>query len=855
MFYGAGVVPNIHAVLLPARVGMEKDKTQKSTTQCAAAEEQVKKLQEDPARKKFEEVKSKHSPHAEGMEIQEQEELGADLAVTKVDMAAGGATVDDFPPHALLYRSRAALEAEKPAAGDVVAAVISLVGAWKLARRAGIVQIARVDELAALLDRIVEALLLPVLHLAQKLPQQHTPLVGEPTSTEVGASSLSRAQVLTAIRSVHGYSVWGSERGYRYSDRQRLSTSEEEEEWERQEQRPMLGRTRESLNMSERARWQERRNNPAEYADRVKGVRSHRIWRSADDSKDEEDSDNSDAEHSDSGDDEAQQQWGKEQQEHPKRSISIKQVRLAQRSEGLLLSKHTFQRKALALLHSLPSQEKPQNWISAPALGALQVLAEGVLVGLLEGTNLVAIHCKFQTVCPDFLSVALHLSNPKLAARVERRVHPYLPSESAPWEQCAEFKKQLPAISLTAASATSATAAAMLPDPPSGVATAEARAATSEPSAKDAETIGATDGEEGEMITVKFNRLSAAMSELKVDVAETKTVGDLKKAYEMAHGVTAACQVLLNMDTQEGRDEAAEATDEKKLSGLSDELSLEAAHISDGTSLTLSIEEWGVEVLVDTNSTYVISSTQLGKDGDTMADLEQRVKEKAESLLEIRAQEEEDRQERKSSEDNDSLDDGYVFWTHRQDPETPEKKEAWDQAVVHALEQLTGFTTDELAFDRPAFEMVARDIGQDFKTDLTWNEHAVTALQLCIEAHLKQVLRGCNSLAILKRGLLAADVPLVRELRCSEAEEEEDDMSAADRDLAGIDPDILTVPTFELKKIEAETFVAPREIQLTRRLSHLRRPSGRAGESSSSTTATTSSATVATGHDPTCPVS
>jgi histone H3/H4/predicted DNA-binding WGR domain protein len=898
-YYGAGVLPNIHAVLLPRRkIDLEKNKTPKSirdvrelqtsltqameafrttiggtmrdvpteqasaampwaafgpeghqlfarvramvpelaelegqlTTQCAAAEEQVKKLLESPANKgQSEEVKSKHSPHAEGMETQEQEELGADLAVTKLDMAAGGATVDDFSPQALLYRSRAALKAEKPAMGDVAAAAIGLVGAWKLARRAGVVQIARVDELAALLDRVVEALLLPVLHLAQKLPQQHTPLVGEPTRTEVDASSLSRAQVLTAIRSTHGYSVWGSERGYTYSDRQRLSTAEEEEEWERQEQRPMLGRTRESLNRSERAQWQARRNTPPEHADRVKGVRSHRVWRSAssssawaagsDDSEDEEDGRNSDAEEYDS-DEDAQQQWEQEQQEHPKRSISTKQVFLAQNSEGLLLSKHAFQRKALALLRSLPSQEEqPQQWISAPALGALQVLAEGVLVGLLEGTNLVAIHCKFQTICPDFLSVALQFSNPKLAARVEGKVHPYLPSDSAPWEQCDEFKKQLPAASLTAASAASA-AAAMPPNPPSDVASAEARVATSEPSAKDAGTTGATDGEEGEMITVKFIRLSGDTSELTVNVTETKTVADLKRAYEKAHGVTAACQILLSMDAQEGEGEAAEVTDEKELSGLGDELSLEAAHISEGTSLSLSIEEWAIEVGIwasDTkknatlasarrsqqkysDSSYVISSTQLGNQCN-IADLEQRMEETVESLQEIRAQDEEDRQRAVDGKD-DCPDDGQVFWAHRQDPETPEKKEAWDQAVVHALEQLTDSTADELVFDRPAFEMVAREIGQDYKTKLTWNEHAVTALQLCIEAHLKQILRGCNSLATLKGGLLAADVLLARELRCSEAEEEQDDMSAVDR--------------------EAETFVAPKEIQLTRRLSHLR---------------------------------
>jgi histone H3/H4 len=831
-YYGAGVLPNIHAVLLP-RHGQDtytgwllygQDNKQPKPTQDVMKSEDV--------------MKSKHSPHAEGMDIQEQEELDADLAVTKVDMIAGGGVADDLEAEngyveqqrqerqaeqqrqkatksekvtksgsteeakgdeerqhqpALLYRSRAAFEAEKPAAGDVAAAGISLVGAWKLARRAGIVQIARVDELAALLDRIVEALLLPVLHLAQKLPQQHTPLGGEPTNTEVDASSLNRAQLLTAIRSAHGYSVWGSERGYTYN--------EKEEEWERQEHRPMLGRTFESLNMSERARWEERRNTPVEHAARVRGVRSSVKWRSADhSSEDEEDGGNSDAEHYDTGDDEdydEQQQWEQEQEQPnsptSKRSISIGQVRLAQHSEGLLLSKHAFQRKALALLRSLPSQEKqPQQWISAPALGALQVLAENVLVGLLADINLIAIDCKCQTVAPEFLSVALQFRNPKLAARVEGRVHPYLPSDTAPWEQCDELKKKLPAASLTAANA-----AAVPPNPPSDAAM-EARAATSEPSAKDADPVGMTGGEAGETITVKFIRLSGEESELVVNVAEMKTVGELKKGYEKVHGVSAACQILLNMDFQEGEDEAAEMTDEKELSGLSDELSLEAAHISDGTSLSLSIEEWVVEVYAeyaDTNSSYVISSTQLGADSDTMEKLEQRKEEKAEQIKAILT-EEQDRKDREDYTGFDEPSDGHVFWSHKQEPEAPEKKQAWDKAVVHVLEKLTNSTTDELVFDRPAFECIAREIGHDFKTELTWSEHAVAALQLCVEAHLKQVLRRCNSLAALKGSLLTADNPLARELRCSEAEE--NDISASDRG--------------------AEKLVSPKEIQLARRL-------------------------------------
>jgi histone H3/H4 len=802
-YYGSGVLPNIHNVFLPGRYAEERLLEGPGASQTGG-----EKSGEDA---------SQHSPHAEGMDLQEQEELSADVEVTALDVAAGGllagTAVDSHLPkksrwaaqvtqYALLYRSRAALEAEMPAVGDAAAAAISLVGAWRLARRAGIVQIAEVSQLAALLERIVEALLLPVLHLAQKVPQQYTPLVGEPIKAEVDSSSLSRAQVLTAIRSTHGYSVWGSERGYTYSDRQRLSAAEEEEEWERQEQWPMLGRTREALRRSGRTVWEQQHGyHTVEHAERVKGVRSFVECDARSQAERARNEDWRRAAHPSeyNGSDDEESDEDEQHQQQSNRVIAIGQVRLAQRSEGLLLSKHAFQRKALALLRSLPSQQQqPQQWISAPALGALQVLAESVLVGLLEGTNLVAIHCRFETICPEFLSVALQFGNPELAARVEGRVHPYLPAGSAPWNQCKEFKRQLPAASLTKANTA---AAAVPPSPPADAATPEARAAAaaaSEPSAKESDT---TAGEEGETITVNFVRLSGDTTALMVSVAETKTVYDLKKGYEKVHGVAAACQILMNMDMEEGKDEK-EVTDDKELSGLSDELSLAAARISNGTNLTLSIEEWTIEV--DTgDEPYVISSTQTGTEDDSMEDLEQRLQERAESRKAVHAEEEEGRKERKRLAGAGGCEhEGNVFWTHKQDPEAPEKQQAWDQAVVHALEQLTNTTVDDLVFDRPGFEIFARQIGQDFKTNLSWNEHALTTLQLCIEANLKHILRGCKSITNLKGSLLGVNglvnVPLVRELRCGDEYEMDDDERAA------------------------EKYVAPREIQLTRRLLDLR---------------------------------
>jgi hypothetical protein len=198
------------------------------------------------------------------MDTEEEKEITYDMAVTVGDLNAGGGeavTVCGWRGgFALMYRSRAAVgreenrgeegkveqvgEGEKGEQMHGNAVAISTVGCWRLARRAGIAEMTRVNEVVDILERVVDALLLPVLTLAQLLPQSHSFLIGDAQPRKMDkadASSLNRLQVLTAIRSAHGYTIWGSERGYTYSARTQLATDEEEEEeWERQEQVRML---------------------------------------------------------------------------------------------------------------------------------------------------------------------------------------------------------------------------------------------------------------------------------------------------------------------------------------------------------------------------------------------------------------------------------------------------------------------------------------------------------------------------------------------------------------------------------------------------------------------------------------
>jgi histone H3/H4 len=273
-------------------------------------------------------------------------------------------------------------------------------------------------------------------------------------------------------------------------------------------------------------------------------------------------------------------------------------------------------------------------------------------------------------------------------------------------------------------------------------------------------------------------RLNGDMNALTVDVAETKTVGDLKRAYEKVYGVAASCQIIVSMaaEKEEGEEEKEEGGDaagvrgcaeeraergaESQRSeveensfkeaalfdGLSNELSLEAACIVDGSTLSLSVKNWMVEVGGVLSSGVwgvecTISNTQSGSAEATLEAIEERQRKVEEARLEVRA-----REERTAVTTHE---DGMCWWSPRQEPASPEKRTAWADAVVRALEQLTGSHADELVFDRAAFEQVVRQVGVEIKTDVFWDEQAVTALQLCVESYLKKLLHRGKNLADL----------------------------------------------------------------------------------------------------------
>ena len=81
---------------------------------------------------------------------------------------------------------------------------------------------------------------------------------------------------------------------------------------------------------------------------------------------------------------------------------------------------------------------------------------------------------------------------------------------------------------------------------------------------------------------------------------------------------------------------------------------------------------------------------------------------------------------------------------------------------IRAEQRLTG-----LCFAPDAFATLCREIGQDYKNDLSWEPEAFRALQVATEAHMLQLFRNTNLVAIHagRDGIMPSDMQLVRRLR------------------------------------------------------------------------------------------
>ena len=86
-------------------------------------------------------------------------------------------------------------------------------------------------------------------------------------------------------------------------------------------------------------------------------------------------------------------------------SVALREIRKYQKSTNLLIRKLPFQR----LVRELAQALKPDLRFQSTALWALHEASESFLVGLMEYTNLAAIHAKRVTIMPKDMKLALRI--------------------------------------------------------------------------------------------------------------------------------------------------------------------------------------------------------------------------------------------------------------------------------------------------------------------------------------------------------------------------------------------------------------------------------------------------------------
>jgi hypothetical protein len=305
-------------------------------------------------------------------------------------------------------------------------------------------------------------------------------------------------------------------------------------------------------------------------------------------------------------------------------STAADQIRLVQRScHGLMLSKIVFQQKAMLLLPDAVSAAQPSSyayssssahalvadidWVTSPALGALQVFVEHAVVQLLERALLVARSPDFsittrthsQVLIGSDVATAIQILREDerggafktyAQAKAAKKAQWNQQEVAAPWHCCVFATADKAGRGSGGGSGGSGGGG--------GVQKAGQKRVRRE-------------------ITVIFNGLSGDQVKLNIDPAETRTIGQLKQLYETDQGVPADSLMLMLLDQspESGGGSGGSSSpsmskrmdidiggsmfddSEDELGGLADTLALEDIGIGDGTMLGVMPLDWCIEVL------------------------------------------------------------------------------------------------------------------------------------------------------------------------------------------------------------------------------------------------------------------
>ena len=95
-------------------------------------------------------------------------------------------------------------------------------------------------------------------------------------------------------------------------------------------------------------------------------------------------------------------------------TVALREIRRYQKSTDLLIKKAPFQRLIREIMMDIRTDLRIQSF----ALLALQEAAEAYMVGLMEDTNLVAIHAGRKTIMPKDIKLARRLRGDELKEKI-----------------------------------------------------------------------------------------------------------------------------------------------------------------------------------------------------------------------------------------------------------------------------------------------------------------------------------------------------------------------------------------------------------------------------------------------------
>jgi histone H3/H4 len=643
---------------------------------------------------------------AAALEAAEAEEEASDLAVC----GRRGGTGKAAQAERVMYLTRSEFEVAAKQAGASCADSVTSTGAWRIARRAG-AAMADAEEIAPAMEAFVEAAMGAILTDVGAVKPERKPTKRAKHSH---ASLITRALVVSAARSSIRYSLLG----------QRDLPVNEEDAIEEELQDPRVLRPGAAFGCA----W-------CDFVGAYEVVEGHEAGCQHRPSVGKREGKEGEAA---SSPDESEGEGGEvfrlgdEEEEGDLRS-GLSQIRRAQASPGLMLSKLAFQRKAMALLAAASA-------ISRPALGALQTLVEVALVQVTHDAVKCARHRGSWTLTAADFKVALRAAagGVGVGARVAREGRSELP-----WALCGQGYTSGNTAAAAAAAAVAGAAVA------GGAAGGGGAQAERGPPPEEGERAGggAGVGAPGAEVPLVVFLMSGDKIALSVDLSATRTVGELKQCIARVHGTPVSMQALF------AKGGGSNGDDEHPLANNSTLAELRIGADGGPSLFLLPGPSWALEVVNRRQTDYgdedYVEDHEDYSAGDEQGGSLPRFLQDARVLpADVHADLEDALQDDAECRDRGHSAYGGVDYEEQANAVPAGMRAHLATQQLGALEALTGgLAVADLCIDPAAFELAVRAAVQEHNSTVALDLSAAQALQLFVESRVGLQLQGARTLA------------------------------------------------------------------------------------------------------------